>query len=231
MNNLVGGSGVDTYNVSVNHTGNLDGQGGGDVFNLTGGIVTGDLIGDAGDDHFNFDGGSVAGHVTGDAGNDTFDVTAAATVTGGLSGGDGVDTFNIGATLTASINAGVGADIININASGSVSGTVAGGADQDRLSYASYNAAVVVDLAGVGAIDGFNGTANGISGGFTDINEVVGGDPNDTLQGVDANANWDVDGTDLYTSGGNNLEFSDMENSRSARAGRHLHYCRGAPAI
>ncbi|MFO0930873.1 MAG: hypothetical protein U0736_28225, partial [Gemmataceae bacterium] len=56
MNNLVGGSGVDTYNVSVNHTGNLDGQGGGDVFNLTGGIVTGDLIGDAGDDHFNFDG-------------------------------------------------------------------------------------------------------------------------------------------------------------------------------
>ncbi|NIN62498.1 MAG: hypothetical protein GTN46_03040, partial [Gammaproteobacteria bacterium] len=67
VENLTGNSGVDTFTVTTNHTGDLSGQGDNDVINLQGtAIVTGDLLGGAGDDLFDFDNTSrVVGNVDG----------------------------------------------------------------------------------------------------------------------------------------------------------------------
>jgi len=44
VGNLFGGSGIDTFNVTANHTGNLNGAGGVDVFNLSGTVVISGII-------------------------------------------------------------------------------------------------------------------------------------------------------------------------------------------
>ncbi|MEX2186627.1 MAG: dockerin type I domain-containing protein [Pirellulales bacterium] len=79
--NLSGGSLADTFTVTAAHTGNLTGNGGNDIFNVTGVLVTGNLSGNAGDDTFNFGGAAdVTGTIDGGTGGlDTMTLAGAAT--------------------------------------------------------------------------------------------------------------------------------------------------------
>jgi acrosin len=209
---LGGGSDVDTFNVSADHTGNLAGGDGADVFNLTGGTLTGDVAGDAGDDAFNFSGGSMTGAVTGDAGDDTVTVTAPTTLSSGLSGGDDNDTFTVAAALTANVDGGNGDDTLVLTGTGTVTGGYAAGTGTDTLSFAGYATGRSVTLTALGTADGFNGTEATISGGFTDVNVLVGSGNADALTGRDAVATWEIDGTDRYLNGATELAFSAVEN-------------------
>lgn len=81
IENLSGGSLADTFTVTAAHTGNLTGNGGNDIFNVTG--VT------------------VAGNLAGNADNDTFNFNGAADVTGTIDGGaGGLDTMTLAGTAT-----------------------------------------------------------------------------------------------------------------------------------
>ena len=186
IESYVGGSGNDIFNVERDYNGDLAGGmgSGNDQFNFNSGTVSGTVTGGAGDDTFTFDGGTVSGTVTGGAGDDTF-------------------TFD----------------------GGTVSGTVTGGARGtttagDTLVFSSgVTNALAITLSGVGDSDGFDGSIT-VTGGtlpvpmFEDINTITGNSATtDTLTGRDADDNmWTLGTTDSYTSGGQILMFSDLEN-------------------
>src|SRR6185503_1692821 len=57
--------------------------------------------------------------------------------------------------------------------------------------------------------NGFDGTENSLSGGFNDIETITGnGAAGSTLQGQNATASWDLDGSPTYQVGANSLNFS-----------------------
>nr|VFJ49473.1 MAG: filamentous hemagglutinin family N-terminal domain-containing protein [Candidatus Kentron sp. FW] len=134
---------------------------------------------------------------TGVSGDNTFDIgktesgATAVVLKGDLKGGDGNDTFNIGAYLTGNLEGGAGDDKFNINdpVTGDLKGgdgddtfkmkkllkgNIVGGGGTDTLINESGNGATFV----VTAPDA--GTATEIvSGGFTEIENLTGADGGD----------------------------------------------------
>ncbi|MFO0881652.1 MAG: calcium-binding protein [Gemmataceae bacterium] len=96
IENLTGGSDIDTFNLSADHGGNVSGMGGADVMSLTADAdLTGNLAGGDGGDSISLAGtSSVTGAVTGDAGNDSFAMADTAMVTGTMAGGAGTDSLS-----------------------------------------------------------------------------------------------------------------------------------------
>ncbi|MGV0006131.1 MAG: beta strand repeat-containing protein, partial [Candidatus Porifericomitaceae bacterium WSBS_2022_MAG_OTU9] len=172
LENMQGGTMVDMFTVDGAHTGNIVGGSGADTFTLSAGL-TGMLAGNEGDDVFNVNSGSsVSAGVSGDAGSDTF-------------------AFN----------------------GGTVSGTLAGGADSDTLDFAGIANALMLALSGTPDGAGFGGS---ISGGtvlaFSGINVITGGSGTDTIQGLDTANTWTLGAADSYASGSQTLMFSALEN-------------------
>ena len=65
----------------------------------------------------------------------------------------------------------------------------------------------------MGSIDGFNGTENSISHEFRNINQLVGSDYADSLQGLESDAIWLISGTvNRYETQGTSLLFEGIEN-------------------
>ena len=214
IENLIGGSMADTF----------------DIIN-SGGSLTGSITGGLGANIYNFEGGSVGGLIAGGAGvTETFNINANTTLLN-LDGGVGTDIFNLDAVLTGNISGGVGSNTYNLNSGGSVNGTITGGANADNfvfnggsvtgmvdgaggtntLNYNALGSQVDVTLTGLGGTTGFAGTASG-TGGFDDITNLVGGTATtDTLQGLDADATFNLAATNNYMSGGNTLMFSAIE--------------------
>ena len=228
---ITAGADDETFNINAAYTLNLDGLGGADTFNIaSGGDLTGTIVGGAGANIYNFNGGSVDGLTAGGVGvTETFNINADTTLSS-LDGGAGADIFNIGAVLTGSISGGFGSNTYNLDSGGSVSGTITGGANLDTfvfdggsvtgvvggaggtntLNYNALGSQVQVALTGLGSTEGFDGTATG-TGGFNDITSVVGGTAmTDTLRGLDADATFNLAGTNSYVSG-NTLMFSAIE--------------------
>ena len=115
-----------------------------------------------------------------------------------LVGGSGADSFTLAGAHTANLDSGAGADLFELGEGAALTGTLDGGADGDTLSYAAATTARQVLLTGTGTVDGFAGTEAGVSGGFTNIDAVVGGTGADTLTGLNAAATWELDGSDRY---------------------------------
>jgi len=78
----------------------------------------------------------------------------------------------------------------------SVSGRIDGGLGSDTLNYARYtSASVSVSLTKSGAT-GFGGSATAVAGGFSGIDNALGGaGVNDALTGRPANSTWTIDTT------------------------------------
>ncbi len=108
--NLIGSAMVDTFNVSVNHTGNLNGGDGDDAFTInTGGSLTGTVALGAGSDSFSYGNRSTIVAVTltgsdadGFAGSatDTGGFTGVNTLTAGSAMDDALTGYNVAATWT-----------------------------------------------------------------------------------------------------------------------------------
>ena len=73
-----------------------------------------------------------------------------------------------------------------------------------------------VTLTGLGSVDGFAGTEAALSGGFTNVDGLVGGAGGDTLTGRNATATWQLAGTTQYVST-NTLSLTAFENSLAVR--------------
>src|SRR5204862_256720 len=123
----------------------------------------------------------------------------------------GVDAGNLGNvsfTSVGNLSGGTDQDTFSLSNNAGVTGSIGGGAG---LDWSAYRSARQVQLTAVGAIDGFVGTEASLSGGFANIDALVGGVGQDTLTGRNAAATWQVGATDLYISG-NSLAFSGFEN-------------------
>ncbi len=177
IENLNGGSAVDTFDVSANHTGNLHGGGDADTFNFFGGAILTGAVNGGSSARLDFTNAAAVrtialtglGTIDGFAGTD-------ASITGGfdnitaLTGTGGIDSFTgLGATATWDIDGtneytstntldldtienltgGAGTDIFNI--AGAPAANLAGGAGDDLFLLA--NAATLA-----GSIDGQGGT-------------------------------------------------------------------------
>ncbi|MEK7810136.1 MAG: hypothetical protein AAB571_13755, partial [Chloroflexota bacterium] len=81
-----------------------------------------------------------------------------------------------------------------------LTGMFDGGADDDTLDFSRYTTARIVTLNALGSTDGFSGTATGISATFDNVETILGSSAaTDTWNGLNADARWDVDGTNTYT--------------------------------
>ncbi|GEM_PF-2591716 len=155
-------------------------------------------------------------------------VTTAATVDGGagtdsLVGPDTVNTWKItgmgvgNALLSAlgfagieDLTGGSDNDTFAFANGASVSGFIEGQGGTDTLNLGAYLTARDIRLDGLSAFGGFFGRA-GIAF-FNSIESLAGGNADDSLFGLNANADWGIDGTNTYTAGGQTLGFSSFEN-------------------
>ena len=97
-----------------------------------------------------------------------------------------------------------------------VTGAIDGGANStetgDTLDFNAITTTRNVTLTNAGATDGFDGDEAAITGGFDNIDTLIGGTAgDDSLTGINAAATWEIDGTNSYTST-NTLVFSEIEN-------------------
>ena len=215
MENLTGGSGVDTFTINsgASLTGNIDsgaaadsliqadGTNAWDINAVGGGTVT-----DVGGTFANVE------NLTGGTGVDTFTFTNTGSITGALVGGGGTDTL-VGdddgntfvvtgadaGTLAAKITGGwsqvenligaAGVDTFVFNtAATTITGNVDGQAGSDTLDYSSLAGPITITLVSNGTVDGFAGTDLNTAG-FDNIDVVIG-TPNtqDIFRGMNADA-------------------------------------------
>ncbi len=182
-----GGSDAIVFAPGVNTTVNVNSLGGGTSTTGTGtfsGIEN--LTGNNGDDVFNFAAaGSLLGSVNGGTGNDslTRDSAAAAAINWNFTSAGGGTVTGIGGTFSnmESITGGAGDDTFAFSTGGSLAGSLNGaGGTIDKLDYSALSSDVTVSLAG--------GSASGVTGTVSNIENITGGSGNDSLTG-DANAN------------------------------------------
>ena len=186
IENIIGGTGADTFTFDGAFTGNLSGGGGNDSFNIR---------------------LALNGNVDGGAGDDGFDI--AATLTGDVDGDGGNDSFDIAATLTGDVDGGAGDDTFTLQDLGLITGNITGGAGGDHLDLGNRRDSIITitltasDATGFasGAVVGTRLAAGGgvdsnIIGGFTGIDELTGWEDMDAanrLQGRDVAAAWTLD--------------------------------------
>ena len=75
----------------------------------------------------------------------------------------------------------------------------------DILDVDAYTTNVDFTISGPGSVDGLAGSTSAVSpdpnpigGTFDNIDSLLSGSGSDTLVGVDAQAGWDIDGTNIY---------------------------------
>ena len=229
IENLIGGSAADT----------LIGDGG--VNFITGNGEDDILQGGAGNDTYLFGNGWGADTVTDTSGTDTLDfgaVTNTYNLTVDLAllhvsdastnsvdftgidiihGGQGDDLFKIDGSQTYDLYGGLGVDLFQFTNAGKLIGKIDGEAGSDTLDYhldlTTYTDPRYFLLTGLGSLDGFNGNEVTISAGFFNIDVINSGLGVDTVQGLDANAEFDIHTTHIeYKSGGHTLDTFGLEN-------------------
>lgn len=202
------------FDVTVNHTGNLTGNGGNDAFNIGNGVT-------------------LTGNVSGGTGLDELNLTGTGTVTGSFDGGGDFDTIaggnvpNVwtvnalnagtmssvlgGFTNVEILVGGTNTDDFNFTAAGALTGSLDGGAGTDEIDFTAYGSARNVTLTALGAIDGFDGTEASIAAGFRNINTLRGTTGFvDSLTGLNAASVWNIALVKTYVST-NTLTFADFE--------------------
>ncbi len=193
--NLTGGTGADTFNVTGAHSGDLSGGDGADVFTV-GAVLTGSI----------------------DAGSDADTITLNNNVTGTVTGGAGTDTINYNAGTIGTLTGGADSD--TIVGENDANAWVTTGADAGTLDGQAFSA--IENWTGGTAVDTFTlghnvtGTVTGSAGADIfnynagTIGTLTGGADNDTIIGEnDANA-WVTTGADAGTLDGQ--AFTSMEN-------------------
>jgi Ca2+-binding RTX toxin-like protein len=135
------------------------------------------IKGESGNDTFQLQAQPPAGaklSFNGNGGSDTL-VGPHATNTWNITGTNAGNVAGAGFTNVQNLTGGTGMNIFKFNAGTSVCGPITGGGNGDWLDYSSYTTAVAVDLAA--------GTATGVGGGVSNVQNVRGGKGSNTLTG------------------------------------------------
>ncbi|MCG6969937.1 MAG: filamentous hemagglutinin N-terminal domain-containing protein [Gammaproteobacteria bacterium] len=141
------------------------------------------------------------------AAQDTFAVTG--DFNGAVNAGAGDDVFDIQASMSGALNGDAGADTFNVS-DGVTIGIINGGADIDTLNFSAYSTSRNILLTNSGT-DGFGGNEASVSGGFSNIDTIVGGLATDSLTGINTAATWIIDSSGQYTVGTDTLAYSAIE--------------------
>ena len=171
------------------------------IWNVTGGANDGNINNanfTTAADFFNFQ------NLTGGTANDTFNVNSI--LTGNINTGNGTNAVNLNANVNGSVTGGSGNDTFDFNG-GTVGGNVDGNAGTDTLDFAGAGA-VTINVNGLGATDGFTGTATNIGSTFDDINTITGSGGADTFTSGLAGTTNIKGGNDSYVSGGRTLTLT-----------------------
>jgi len=130
-----------------------------------------------------------------------------------LVGGSGNDTFAITGDQRLNLIGGAGNDVFIFQGNAGLDGYIDGGTGSDALDFSGSSTARNISLTGVGA-NGFSGQQATITGGFANIDILVGSAAdNDTLTGMDEDSVYtlgDGDNNTLLVSGFT-LAFSGYE--------------------
>ena len=197
-NVLNGGSGNDTYTI---------GDGGG----------SDTIIDSAGNDTLSFAGASNAvafnlAASTATSGTNT--VSYSGSIIETLEGGNGDDTFQINGTPSANLKGGPGNDRFVFQNGAVLTGVIDGQSGSDMLDYSDWTTARSFTLTGLGTIDGFDGSPANITGGFSNVDGLVGGGLSDTLNGLDSalTSTWVfAPAGNSYQNNGHTLGFASFE--------------------
>ncbi|MBC8503428.1 MAG: M10 family metallopeptidase C-terminal domain-containing protein, partial [Chloroflexi bacterium] len=111
-----------------------------------------------------------------------------------LTGGAAADTFTLSGNQSHTIWAGAGDDTLIFNDGAILTGSFDGQSDHDTVNMAAYASARQAVITGSGGIDGFDGSINGISGVFTNVNNLLGStnSTDDSITGGNFDAFWDI---------------------------------------
>jgi len=179
---LTGGNAVDTFTISADFSGIINGDQvagtGNDIFNInsvTG--FSGTINGVGGADDFNIQ-QAMTGILNGDGGNDTFDLSA--NVAGSVNGGSGDDSFTIlNDGIATTITGGADVDIITAFDSASTNSWNIDDADGGTLT----NSAAIINFSGIENVYGGSGVDDFIITSTGNITGVLEGNGNlsDTL--------------------------------------------------
>jgi len=202
---LVGANAASTWNVTANNAGNIGGAG---VFDFS---SAENLTGGAGADTFVFgDGMAIDGALAAQAGHDALDLSAYTSdamvdiTAAGAGDVNGAFTFASLETVTT----GSGDDSFVFSDGASLAGTIVAGAGYDTLDYSAYTSAVTVNRQ--------TGSATG-TGGYSSIEQVLGGTASDTLVG--SNSTWHItDDNAGDIDGAGTFDFTGIENLTGSAA-------------
>ncbi len=196
IDDFVGSAQVDSFDVNVAGTADIDGGDQNDTFTL-GADLDGTVLGNAGNDIFNINATQTLVDLQGGGGTDSFDFDAAIVTIGGgtVAGGDDGDFFTIDATgLTVTLQGEDGLDTFDVNAS-NTNINLDGGADasDDIADFADLGTALDIDFdAGTDGNGNFNSLA--------DVEVVTGTDLADFFDVGSADVSvTGGDGADEYT--------------------------------
>ncbi|HRY20659.1 MAG TPA: calcium-binding protein, partial [Flexilinea sp.] len=128
---------------------------------------------------------------------------------------DNNDIINLYASLRSRVTTGAGNDQIRFFGSSALTdgGVIDGGSGFDMLDYTGYDSGINIHLTDTGTIDGFKGSEPSISGGFDNIDAIIGSNPYHNLTGMDVDSLWDILANEhtIYSLGGNMLDLSGIE--------------------
>ncbi len=126
------------------------------------------------------------------------------------------DVIHLYSSFNGKITTGAGNDQIRFHGGAVLTGdgTVDGGSGSDTLDHSDFGFSIDVILRGIGTTDGFRGNVNSVSGGFDNINWLIGSPfKTDNLTGLDQDALWHILAGyhAIYTVGANALEITGIE--------------------
>jgi hypothetical protein len=208
-------------NVTLTRTGPLQGFAGAEPASVPGGFTDiGNLIAPAtaGGTLTGMPNGIATWSLPGALDLDTYSITTSSNILSfvgftQLVGGTTADTFAITGTQPVSLKGGGGVTNFVFADGSSVIGTVDGGAGKGTVDWSAYATSRDVKLTPPGGSHGFAGNEASIGGGFTEIDNLLGGTGANMLTGLNSTAIWKLpaSGPNTYTST-NTLAFSGFTN-------------------
>ncbi len=163
---LIGGNVVAAWSLTSVNAGSVNGFAFTSVENLTGGTNA---------DAFTLSSGAgLFGILNGGGGTDTL-VGASTSSTWNVTNSDAGNVNGMSFVAVEKLTGGSATDLFALSAGKGVTGSINGGGGENTLSYALYTTPVTVNLA--------TGSATGIVGGVSNLQNVTGGSANDILLG------------------------------------------------
>ncbi|MDA1251388.1 MAG: hypothetical protein O2820_19430 [Planctomycetota bacterium] len=142
---------------------------------------------------------------------DTFNVSSSVMFAVNGNGGDDLLAVSSGATLTGNFSGGSGADTLRLGTGAGLSGTFDGQADLDTLSFSTSTTSVAANLT-AGSATGYAGTVTSITGGFQNVDNIVGSSASgDQLSGLNVASTWTLAATNSYSNMTNSVTFSSFD--------------------